>query len=318
MKKLTIRLLTKILPRDTLRRVYISYANVSSFLKYGDYKFPRIITIEISSHCNRACAYCPNIIYPQASRLISEEVISKLISRLAEIKYAGVVDFIFFNEPTLNPKLAEYVSRIRKAVPLAIPRISTNGDMLTYELVKKLSDAGLDRIYPMRHNPTPAGWKDNIETLSAQFPGLFQIMDIDDAERDAGLHDFNGLVEVKNHRGRKIVNGKARCQVHRHIAQFTIDGDWNLCCVDYAKTRSFGSLLNRSILEIWRDPEFVSARNLLESGEPAAEVCKTCTCLVKRDSFKRHDFVSREAGESLPKNNSVIEQWKKLHGKKQP
>lgn len=316
MKKKLIRLLTKLLPLKILRGIYIGYSSVTAFLKYGDSKFPRIISIEISTHCNRACTYCPNIAYPQQPRLIKEEVISKIISRLGEIKYSGVVDFIFFSEPTLHPKLADYVARVRQVVPNAIPRICTNGDLLTYDLVKKLSDAGLDRIYPMRHNPTPDGWVENITTLSAQFPGLFQIMDIDDVEREEGLNDFNGLLEVKKHRGRKIIGGKARCQVHRHVAQLTVDGDWNLCCIDYAKTRSFGSLISRSMMDIWRDPEFVKARAMLESGKPITKTCVTCTCLVERKpEHRRPDFVPRTEGEALPRNSSVLDQWKKIHGK---
>jgi len=277
-----------------LRAIYRGYAYVTAYIRHGDYKFPRIISIEISTHCNRTCRYCPNVIYPQSAKLIKEDTMSIIVSRLAEAKYAGVVDFIFFSEPTLNPKLPHYVQMVKRAMPRAIPRICTNGDLLTHEKVQKLVDAGLDRIYVMRHNPTPEGWVERIDTLSKAFPGIFIKMDIDEVERVEGLHDFNGLLEVKKHRGRHVVKGKARCQVHRHVAQITVDGDWLLCCVDYAKTRKFGSLLTNKLMDIWRSPDFVKARNALESGYPAAEVCKTCTCLVERGNFKRPDFVSRE------------------------
>jgi len=295
MKKFIIKLLTAILPLKWLRKLYIGYAAVIFQIKYGDWKFPRIISIEISTHCNRTCSYCPNVVKPQAARLIKEEIIDKIIKRIGEINYHGVVDFIFFSEPTLNPKLAEYVKRVKEAAPKSIPRICTNGDLLTYEKTKALVEAGLDRIYVMRHNPTPKGWKDRLDMLSAQFPGIFILMDIDEVERVEGLHDFNGLIEVKKHRGRHIVDGKARCQVHRHVAQFTVDGDWNLCCVDYGKTFQFGSLLRNGILEIWNDPNFVQIRQTLEAGIPATPYCKKCTCLVERGDYKDPEFVPRDS-----------------------
>lgn len=315
-KPFLIRVLTAILPREWLRRVYIAYSAVVFQCKYGDYKFPRIFTIEISSHCNRACSYCPNIKYPQAARLIKDEVFHKIVDRLAEIRYNGVVDFIFFNEPTLNPKLPDYIRLVKAKVPSCIPRISTNGDFLTPELVTRLADAGIDRIYPMRHNPTPKGWRENIASLSEQFPGLFQPMDIDDCETNYGLHDFNGLVEVKRHRGRHLVNGKASCRVHRHIAQITIEGEWNLCCVDYEKTRQFGSLLLDPIMTIWRSSQFTAARNALEAGKPVSAACAKCTCLVERGDFKRPDFVSRQEAESLEQNQKPVAQFEKRHSLK--
>jgi MoaA/NifB/PqqE/SkfB family radical SAM enzyme len=296
MKRTLVRILTATIPLKVLRKIYIAYSYVAAQLRYGDWRFPRIISIEISTHCNRACSYCPNVIYPQKPRLIKQEVIEKIISRIGEIRYSGVVDFIFFSEPTLNPKLPEYVAMVKKAAPRCIPRICTNGDLLNSENVKALVDAGLDRIYVMRHNPTPEGWRENIEALAKEFPGVFVRMDIDEVERVEGLHDFNGLLEVKKHRGRHIVDGRARCQVHRHVAQFTVDGDWNLCCVDYAKTKSFGNLIPSSIMEIWNSPGFVRSRYMLEDGAPATSTCKTCTCLVERaPEHQRRDFVPRGA-----------------------
>jgi MoaA/NifB/PqqE/SkfB family radical SAM enzyme len=303
MKRLLIKLLTASLPLKLLRKIYIYFSFITSWWKYGDYKFPRIISIEINTHCNRACSYCPNIIYPQSPKLIKKEVMAKLADRLGDINYSGVVDFIFFSEPMLNRSLPEYVKMVKKAAPKSIPRICTNGDLLTHDNVQELISSGLERIYAMRHNPTPIGWREKMSRLKAAFPGNIIVMDIDEVERVEGLHDFNGLLEVKKHRGRNIVKGTARCQVHRHVMQITIDGDWDLCCVDYAKTYKFGSLLERSIMDIWKDPAFVAVRKTLEAGEPATEVCKTCTCLVvRKPEHTRVDFVPREgAPTKLPK-----------------
>ena len=307
MKRAIIKILNRSLPYKLVRKLYIAYSETWSWIRYGDAKFPRIISIEINSLCNRTCSYCPNVIYPQSARLIKEDVISKLIERVGELRWHGVVDFIFFSEPMLNRKLAEYVRRVKIAAPNCIPRICTNGDLLTSDNVRELIDSGMDRIYIMRHNPTPEGWRERIAELCEQFPGNLVLMDIDKVEAEEGLHDFNGLLEVKKHRGRYIVDGRARCQVHRHVCQITIDGDWDLCCVDYAKTHQFGSLLTNSFMEIWRDPKFARARETLEDGTPAYKVCQTCTCLVERKpEHQRSDFVPRKLAEASWKIQSGI------------
>jgi sulfatase maturation enzyme AslB (radical SAM superfamily) len=279
MKRLAVRALTTVLPRDTLRKLYSRYiAQVFKF-KYGDPTFPRIFSIEINSHCNRACTYCPNFVVPQKPQLMPKETFDKIVERLRDIKYSGVVDFIFFSEPTLHPQLAERIAQVREQVPWCSTRICTNGDLLTEEKVEKLVSNGLDRIYVMRHNPTPAGWVERIKALSRKYLGIFVLMDIDILESTNGLHDFEGLVKVKKLRGRQMKNGKPFCDVHTHVAQIGINGDWLLCCVDYGRTTKFGNLLQEDIISIWKKPGFSKIRRDLLNGVAKLPKCQECPCI---------------------------------------
>ena len=277
LKTQTIRFLTKHADFAFLRKLYASYFHINSYLRYGDPYFPRIITIEISSHCNRACTYCPNVVAPQTPRLINEDNFKRIVARIKEIRYNGVVDFIFFSEPTLHPKLAEYIAHVKREVPWCIPRISTNGDLLTSKKVKAFVDAGLERVYVMRHVPTPDGWVENIDNLDKEFPGVFVKMDIEEVERTVGLNHYGGVVEVK-----KVIkalpnkDGSPSCRIHNHIAQITIDGDWNLCCTDWAKTISFGNVIQTPILELWYSDKFKKMRKDLRAGVARLNVCKDC------------------------------------------
>jgi MoaA/NifB/PqqE/SkfB family radical SAM enzyme len=276
-KRRMVWFLTRFAEFQFLRDLYIWWMYFENWWFYGDSLFPRMMSIEISTHCNRSCHYCPNLVAPSKPRLIKDEVFDQIVDRIAEIKYRGVVDFIFFNEPTLHPRLPELVARLKKKVPHCIPRICTNGDLLTVERTQSLLDAGLDRIYVMRHVPTPEGWRENIDMLANKFKGVYVKMDIEKIEETIGLNNFGGLVEVK-----KLLkplhtrSGEPSCTVHNHVAQFTIDGDWDLCCTDYAKTHQFGSLLKRPIMDIWHDPEFVRMRGHLRNGRPQLPVCKDC------------------------------------------
>lgn len=277
LKHRAIALLTKYVPRETLRAIYRGYIGAVHAIKYGDSTFPRIITIEINSHCNRACTYCPNVVAPQSSRLIDPKVFEAIARRIGEINYTGVVDFIFFSEPTLHKKLADCIAIVKKYAPNCITRISTNGDFLSTESVASYRAAGLDRVYVMRHVPTPDGWVARINSLAAEFPGLFTIMDIEQLERTIGLNNYGGVVDIqKVLDGGTNKDGSPSCKVHEHIAQITIDGDWNLCCTDFAKSYSFGNLVASDIMTIWRNRRFMQMRTELRSGVAKLQVCRDC------------------------------------------
>lgn len=273
------RLVTALLPLTAARKAYRMWQQASNRWRYGDAYFPRIISVEICTHCNRSCAYCPNSFQPQAAKLIDEKVLDAVVQRIAEIKWNGALDFIFFSEPLMHPKLAQIIARFKHACPSVIPRICTNGDLLTLDKVKALVKAGLQRIYVMKHRPSNEAWIANITSLKLKYPGLFVVMDIDAVERTDGLNDFGGKLKV-NHRREPLFNneGKLFCNVHTHVAQIDINGDWTLCCIDYARSFKFGSLLNEGILDIWHKPMFVELRKQLLLGNPQLHVCKVCNC----------------------------------------
>jgi len=278
LRHLIVRALTKLLPLQALRNLYRHYFTVMAWLRYGDKEFPRIVSIEINTHCNRACSYCPNSVLPQPSKLIKHEVFLAIVARLRAIKYNGVVDFIFFSEPTLHPRLAEYIAHVKKEVPWCVTRICTNGDLLTHEKVAVLKGSGLDRIYAMRHNPTPADWVPRMQELSASFPGLFILMDIDQVREEQGLEDFQGLLDVGKPRFARHRDGHAFCNVHSHVAQIAVNGDWQLCCIDYDKSHKFGNLVEEDFLSIWRKQNFSRMRDSLLGGKPILPKCKNCSC----------------------------------------
>jgi MoaA/NifB/PqqE/SkfB family radical SAM enzyme len=111
-------------------------------------------------------------------------------------------------------------------------------------------------------------------------------MDIDQVEKETGLHDFEGLVKVKNIRGRQMKDGHPFCDVHTHVAQIGVNGDWLLCCVDYARTLSFGNLVNKPIMDIWNDPFFVRMRKELRMGHARIHKCQECPCIKSHEPIR--------------------------------
>ena len=281
MNKIAIaRALTAVVPMRPLRHIYRLYATAVSMAKYGDALFPRILTMEVNTHCNRHCFYCPNDWAPSQPKFMEDATLKAIVGRMAEINWSGITDFIFFSEPLMHPFLEDIVAFVHAAVPGSLLRISTNGDLLTHSRVEKLVKAGLSRIYAMRHIPHKDGWDENVASIARAFPGLVQARHIEELEANDGLEDFGGMVKnVKKLRVQQKKNGKPVCRVHNHIMQIGINGDWLLCCVDWRRSMSFGNLKEKSIMEIWKDEKFVRVRNLLRNGTPVCKACQGCACL---------------------------------------
>lgn len=242
----------------------------NGLVRYGDPHFPRSFSIEISKFCNRTCSYCPNSEFKTPVENIQPQVYTKILSRLADIKWNGVVDFIFYNEPLLHPDIVSIVELAKAFVPNCKPRIITNGDVLTDELTRKLIDAGVLSFWVSRHVPVKPGWDNRINALKAKYGGIIQVVDLMEVQAQQGLLDRAGLVEVE----KRFVF--TRCTSPTSAAHITIDGTWLLCCNDYHRQNPFGNLLTRGILEIWRDPRFASIRKNLRGGVATLKICKNC------------------------------------------
>jgi molybdenum cofactor biosynthesis enzyme MoaA len=97
------------------------------------------IVVDVTHRCNMACANCyiPNRDIPDLSIENFESFISKL-TRKCEIRLLG-------GEPTLNSKLVDFISLIRKYKHR--PTMMTNGLKLAdFEYIQKLHKAGLSTI----------------------------------------------------------------------------------------------------------------------------------------------------------------------------
>ena len=98
-------------------------------------------TVETYSRCNRKCVFCYNSdAYPEREHgTMSEETYMKLIDDLARLHFRGRLSPHFYGEPLLDTRLPELISYAKKRCPNCYILVSTNGDFLTEELLKKLA-----------------------------------------------------------------------------------------------------------------------------------------------------------------------------------
>ncbi|TKZ28423.1 radical SAM/SPASM domain-containing protein [Brachyspira catarrhinii] len=111
-----------------------------------NYKYIRMVEIEIFSYCNRKCWFCPNSFIDRNSTniLMLEELYLKILNELKSINYSNMISYSRYNEPTSNREI--FIKRLKQAkaiIPNATLHTNTNGDFLTRDYLDELYEAGL-------------------------------------------------------------------------------------------------------------------------------------------------------------------------------
>jgi len=110
----------------------------------------RRVEIETHAKCNRICSFCPNAIVDRRlnQTVLDNEVLTRILSELGSIDYAGQIVVARYSEPLANLSyLYDCLAQTRAAVPHAELCITTNTDYLTRTVLERLYERGLNTIY---------------------------------------------------------------------------------------------------------------------------------------------------------------------------
>jgi MoaA/NifB/PqqE/SkfB family radical SAM enzyme len=101
------------------------------------------LQVEVTSHCNAACVYCPRTVYRHSwqSRHLSLEVFQRL---LPDLPRTGLVHLQGWGEPFLNPDFFTMLS-LAKGASCRVGT-TTNGMLLDADMMASIIDGGLDMI----------------------------------------------------------------------------------------------------------------------------------------------------------------------------
>ena len=118
--------------------------------------------IRVSFHCNQACRFCfVSTHLPRQEDTRIEHAIDQAVTADARITFSG-------GEPTLHPRLVDFVARARRGSAAPI-ELQTNATRLAQPgLAKELAEAGLDEVFISLHAST-AELSDRI----TEAPGTF-------------------------------------------------------------------------------------------------------------------------------------------------
>ena len=245
---------------------YRLYSRINNFIKYRDPYFFRNVSIEISTNCNRTCSYCPNVLEGTPTEFMSEDTFNKVIKDLQSIKFSGIINYHFYNEPLLDKRLPEFIRYVRKHLPSCVSRVFSNGDFLTLDLAGRLIDAGVADINVTIHDKNDEKPLKKLNPVLEKYPGYISLRSL----HNKPLLNRGGAVEVD------LLDKKDTCTDPLEGLQIDYKGNVLLCCNDYYRKHSFGNIANKNISQIWQGEEFFRLRRELRKGIARLEICQVC------------------------------------------
>lgn len=255
--------LYRFLTYDIYRKIYSPIINK---IKYNDKHFFHSVSIETSTYCNRKCDYCPNKDNETPKNYIDKQIFQEAIRQLKKIKFSGIFEYCFYNEPLFDPNLINLVKYAKNELPNCIHSLTTNGDLLTIEKANELIDAGIDKFIVTIHDKNP----------ERAYERLSKVKDvIKDKMRLQTIHNL----DLQN-RGGDVDISKYEYQKHKVCPNIlklviVINGDVVLCCNDYYKKHVMGNIMKTNIVDIWKS--YANLREeLLEKNIARLDICKKC------------------------------------------
>ncbi len=115
-------------------------------------KFPFLVDIEITNHCNLKCVFCGQRLMTREKGYISEELFKKAVDECD--RYGTPVRLIRWGESFLHPQIMSFISYVKteKAIPL---HVTTNGLCLNEAISRQLVELKLDSIIFSLQGATP-------------------------------------------------------------------------------------------------------------------------------------------------------------------
>lgn len=111
--------------------------------------FPAKIQIQTTTRCNAACGMCPYPVITSEAGFSHEE--------MSLDRYEGILDqlegrpverlsLFLMNEPLVDKRLPDWITRARSRLPTTTLGLFTNGSALTATTARRLADAGLGEL----------------------------------------------------------------------------------------------------------------------------------------------------------------------------
>jgi radical SAM protein with 4Fe4S-binding SPASM domain len=85
------------------------------------------------------------------SQILPEGVFNRAINELSDIGFQGIVKFHRYNEPLALNLIFDRISYARKKLPKAMLAFHSNGDYMTFDILRQCEQRGLDVLFIRRY-----------------------------------------------------------------------------------------------------------------------------------------------------------------------
>ncbi len=245
-----------------------------NLLKYRTTDFFKVVELETTTACNRACSYCPNSVFDRGQikreRLMPVDTFQLIVDQLADLGFWGRLSPHFYGEPLLDKRLPELMAYARRRLPYTKLVIFTNGDLLDPERYEALLEAGVDGFLVTQHGQKPPPNIVRLRRHRAERTHQRARFDYRVFTPETELSNRAGLVD------HDTLETKSDCKLPSENVTIDYQGNVVLCCNDYHSSVTFGNVREQHLADIWKTPRYQRIRKDLKRGHFELEICRKC------------------------------------------
>jgi len=220
------------------------------------------IVVSPTDLCNRACSFCPHSKnFPNKKNYMSLDLANKLANELYSYDYDGIISISGYGEPLLHPNIGELIKCFTSRN--IATRLITNGDRILY-----------GRFLPEEID----SW--NLMSIKIDcYDGESDVKSMNSILRN--LKTFKristGPTTISN-RGGYLAKEKINLPCYQPSMKSIVDYDGNVyvCCEDWSKKVSFGSVYKQSFSSIWMSKKLNIVRKQLLNSKREFYNCVNC------------------------------------------
>lgn len=226
--------------------------------------------IELSNLCNYAPfhAQCPvHFQMQQPKRVMSLQNVIYILEEIRDLNkdFSGVINFQLYNEPMIDPRLFMLLQKVKEYLPNAQRMIYTNGYYLTQTICDEIQDGIAEVLIVTGYG------KDEFErlmNLKVHIP--FHVL----------FGNLDHRLDQYNYSERPI--SQERCRALLSQIEISVNGDLQLCCLDYKHEYSLGNVFKPmrkgNLADILNSSRIREIQERLLNGDRTVfPLCQNCT-----------------------------------------
>jgi len=234
------------------------------------------VNIETANTCTRRCPYCKFGIERRWDKKVMERrIFEKILYDLKAVNYSGLIGPFANNEPLMDRRMVSFIRMIRDILPSAQSYLFTNGDLLEKDILQKLFDAGLRRIFISVHSGER--FEHFLQMVEIFGQGRITLTSTFEMDKKRAFHNRGGSIRSE------IVDqtdfSDQGCCLPFRQAVINPDGDLYLCCCDFYYDVVFDNVKDRSLVDIFLNNRQLNAirEQLSLNSRKGLTLCEGCS-----------------------------------------
>lgn len=219
------------------------------YATHGHFPVFQQVLVETRTDCNNNCPFCPHAFNKKPLGIMTWECYITIIDQLVSIGYNGRVALMLSNEPLLEDRLEDMIKYAKSKSQRLFIDITTNGRLLTVELLDKLFSIGLDNInindYRGDRDKNPEKWSSNIELVHDAYGNNPKVY-FKKRSFDEKLSNYAGNIPQEFEK-----EDFGFCNYPFRKLTIAYNGDILLCCDDFMYDTCFGNVMKDSLIDSW-------------------------------------------------------------------